>query len=62
MLDTTPVTATITRMITAGATERALIATVAHLVDQHPDMTGAELSAALQEAQAEAERRALRAH
>ena len=45
-----------------GATEHAPIAAVAHLVGQHPDLTSADLSAVLQQAQAAAERRALRAH
>jgi hypothetical protein len=42
-------------MITAGTTEQALLAAVAR---RFPELTPAELSAALQEATAEAERRA----
>jgi hypothetical protein len=47
MLDTTPVTTAITRLITAGTTEEALLSAVAHMF---PDLNPAELSAALQEA------------
>jgi hypothetical protein len=50
----------IRRLIMAGATEGALIAVVAHLAGQFPDITNAELSAVVQEAMAEAEKRALR--
>jgi len=50
----------IQRLITVGATEGALIAAVAHLAGQFPDLTSAELSAAVQEAMAEAEKRVLR--
>jgi hypothetical protein len=52
----------IQRLITVGATEGALIAVVAYLAGQFPDMTSAELSATVQEAMAEAEKRALRPH
>lgn len=52
----TPVAVEITRLITAGVAEQALLATVARAF---PDLTPA---AALQEATAEAERRALRPH
>jgi hypothetical protein len=45
--------------ITAGVTERALIAVVAYLASQFPDMTSAELSSAMREAMAAAEERAL---
>jgi hypothetical protein len=51
MPDTTPVTTAITRLITAGTTEQALLA-----------LSPAELSQALQVGQAEAERKALRPH
>ena len=54
MLDTTPVTTAITRLISMGTTEQALLAAVAHL--------SAELSQALQVATAAAERQALRPH
>ena len=52
----------IQRLITVGATEVALIAAVAYLAGQFPDMTSAELSAAVQEAMAAAEKSALRPH
>ena len=44
MLDTTPITIEITRLI-AGTTEQALLAAVAHLF---PNLSPAELSQALQ--------------
>ena len=59
MLDTTPVTTAITRLISTGTTEQALLVAVAHLF---PNLSPAELSQALQVAQTEAERRASRAH
>jgi hypothetical protein len=59
MLDTTPVTTAITRLISAGTTEQALIAAVAQLF---PDLTPAELSQVLQVATAAAERKVLRPH
>jgi len=52
-LDTTPVAAAITRLISMGTTEQALLAAVAHLF---PDLSRAELSAALQDATATAEK------
>jgi len=52
-------TATITRLISTGKPEAVLLAARAHLVQ---DLTLAELSQALQVAQHDAERRALRAH
>jgi hypothetical protein len=55
MRDTTPITTEITRLISTGTTEQALLAAVAHLF---PDLTTAELSAALQVATAAAERQA----
>jgi uncharacterized protein (DUF433 family) len=54
MLDTTPVTSAITRLIAAGTTEDALLIAVAYLF---PNLTLAELSAALQVATTEAERK-----
>jgi hypothetical protein len=57
MLDTTPVTKAITRLISTGTTEQALITAVAYLF---PNLSPAELSQALQVAQAAAERRARR--
>ena len=60
MLDTTLVATEIRNHITAGATERALMVVVSYLAGQFPDMTSAELSAAMQEAMAAAEKRALR--
>jgi len=59
MLDTTPVTTAITHLIRTGTTEQALLAAVAHLF---PQLSPAELSQALQVAQAEAERKVLRLH
>jgi hypothetical protein len=55
MLDSTPVTIEITKLITAGTTEQALLARV---VRQFPEITPAELWAALQDATATAERKA----
>ena len=59
MLDTTPVTTAITRLISTGTTEQALLAAVAHLL---PNLSPAELSQALQVATAAAERQASRRH
>jgi hypothetical protein len=59
MLDTTPVITAITRLISTGTTEQALLTAVAHLF---PDLSPAELSQALQVAQAAAERMALTPH
>jgi hypothetical protein len=59
MLDTTPVTTAITRLISTGTTEQALLAAVSYLF---PNLSPAELSAALQEATAAAERRIVRKH
>jgi len=53
MFDTTPITIAITRMITAGTAEQALLAAVAR---QFPELTPAELSAAIQMAMTAAER------
>jgi hypothetical protein len=58
MLDTTPITAAITRLISTGTTEQAILAAVAHMF---PDLTTAELSAALQDATEAAERQARQA-
>jgi hypothetical protein len=58
MLDTTPVTTAITRLISTGTTEQALLAAVAQLF---PNLTTAELSTALQEATAAAERKVVKA-
>jgi hypothetical protein len=59
MLDTTPVTIAIARLISTGTTEQALLAAVSYLF---PNLSPAELSAALQEATAAAERQAVRRH
>jgi hypothetical protein len=59
MLDTTPVTTAITRLISTGTTEQALLAAVAQLF---PGLSMAELSAALQDATAAAEKHAARRH
>jgi hypothetical protein len=58
MLDTTPVTIAITRLISTGTTEQALLAAVSYLF---PNLSPGELSAALQEATAAAERRIVKA-
>jgi hypothetical protein len=59
MLDTTPITAAITRLISTGTTEQALLTAVAYLF---PNLSPAELSAALQVATDKAERQATRRH
>ena len=59
MLDTTPVTTAIARLISTGTTEQALLAAVAHLF---PNPSPAELSRALQVATTAAERQASRRH
>lgn len=59
MLDTTPIATAITRLISTGTTEQALLAAVARAF---PELTPAELSQALQVATVMAEHRALRPH
>jgi uncharacterized protein (DUF433 family) len=59
MLDTTPITIEITELLSTGTTEQALLAAVSYLF---PNLSPAELSAALQEATAAAERRIVRKH
>ena len=59
MLDTTPITTEITRLLSAGVTEGELVARV---VRQFPEITPAELSTALQLATTAAERHATRRH
>ena len=59
MLDTTPITTEITRLISTGTTEEALLVAVAHLF---PNLSPAELSQALQVATTAAERKVLRPH
>jgi hypothetical protein len=59
MLDTSNITSAIAVMIRAGTTERQLLAVVAK---RFPELSPAELSQALQVAQAQAERKALRPH
>jgi hypothetical protein len=59
MLDTTPITTAIAAMITAGTTKQELLAAVAR---QFPELTRSEFVAALQDATAQAERRAVRRH
>jgi hypothetical protein len=56
MLDTTPVAITIRHLISTGTPERELLAAVAR---HYPELTSAELSAALQEATTAAERHAV---
>ena len=59
MLDTSPVTREITKLIRTGTTEQALLAAVTYLF---PALTSEELSQVLQDATAAAERRAARRH
>jgi hypothetical protein len=59
MVDTTPVTAEICRLISIGIAERELLSVV---VRRFPDLTRTELAQALQDATAAAERRAARKH
>jgi hypothetical protein len=59
MLDTTPITTAITRLISTGTTEQALLVAVAYLF---PSLSPAELSQALQVATAAAEKQAVRRH
>jgi len=59
MLDTTPVTQQITKLINAGIAEGEILVRVTR---QFPDLTWRELSQALQVATTAAERRALRPH
>ena len=59
MLDTTPVTREITKLISKGTTEQALLTAVVRLF---PDLNSAELSQALQCATAAAEKQVLRPH
>jgi hypothetical protein len=59
VLDTTPITTEITSLISTGTTEEALLAAVSYLF---PNLSPAELSAALQDATAAAERRVNRKH
>ena len=59
MLDTTPVTTAITKLIATGTTEESLINAVAYLF---PNLTIAELSQALQVATSAAEKQATRRH
>jgi hypothetical protein len=58
MLDITPINA-ITRLISTGTTEEALLTVVAHLF---PNLSPAELSAAPLEAQVAAERQITKRH
>jgi hypothetical protein len=59
MDDVTSLANEIRKHITAGTTERVLIAVVAYLSDLFPDMTDEQFSAALEEAIAEVEREAI---
>ena len=59
MTDTSPVANEISRLIATGTQERDLVVAIAQ---RFPDLTSAELSAALQDATAEAERRASTRH
>jgi hypothetical protein len=57
--NSTPITTEITRLITTGTTQQALLTAVAYLF---PELTPAELSQALQVATTAAERQATRSH
>jgi hypothetical protein len=59
MLDTTPVITAITRLISTGTTEQALLTAVAHMF---PHLDRREFLAALQDATEAAERQASRRH
>jgi uncharacterized protein (DUF433 family) len=59
MTDATPVVTTIAAMISAGASEREVLAAVARWF---PGLSRQEFVAALQDATAAAERKALRPH
>jgi hypothetical protein len=59
MPDITPVSTAIAAMIRTGTTEQQLLAAV---ITAFPDLTWRELSQALQVAQSQAERKALRPH
>jgi hypothetical protein len=59
ILDTAPITTEITKLITSGTTEQALLVAVARLF---PELTLAELSQALQVATIAAERQATKSH
>ena len=59
MLNITPITIEITRLISTGTTEQALLVAVARAF---PELTPAVLSQALQVATAAAERKVLRPH
>jgi hypothetical protein len=60
MAETAAIAEEIRQLITTGATQAELIAVVAHLANLFPDMTIADLSEAMQEATAAAERRAVK--
>ena len=59
MLDTTNITSAIAAMIRTGTTGRQLMTAI---TTAFPDLSPTELSQALQVAQAQAERKALRPH
>jgi len=59
MLNITPITIEITRLISTGTTEQALLVAVARAF---PELTPAEISQALQVATAAAERKVFRPH
>jgi hypothetical protein len=59
MLSITPITIEITRLISTGTSEEALLVAVTQLF---PELTAAELSQALQVATAAAEKKVLRPH
>jgi hypothetical protein len=58
-IDTTSVTREITKLISNGSTEQALLTAVARLF---PDLNSAELSRALQDATAQVEKQIARKH
>jgi hypothetical protein len=62
MLDTTPITTEITKLIVAGVPEGELLARVVRSFSSLPDLSWAEVSAILQGATAAAERKVVRKH
>ena len=59
MLDNTPITTAIARLIASGVAEQALVAAVAQ---RFPELTRTEFVVALQDATAAAEKQATRRH
>jgi hypothetical protein len=62
MLDTTPITTEITKLLVAGVPEGELLARVVRSFSSFPDLSWADVSAILQVATAAAERQTTRRH